>query len=56
MLKDVNVDISIFIDDKVETIEEAASYSTKCSSIANETYLVSFNPQTSIDNDCIDTA
>ena len=56
MLKDVNVDISIFIDDKVETIEEAASYSNECSSIANETYLVSFNSQTSIDNDCIDTA
>ena len=56
MLKDVNVDISIFIDDKEETIEEAASYSNKYSSIANETCLVSLNPQTSIDNDCIGTA
>ena len=37
MLKDVNVDIPISIDDKVETIEEAASYSDEYSSIANET-------------------
>ena len=53
MLKDVNVDIPIFIDDKEETIEEAASYSDEYSSIANETCLVSLNPQTSVDNYCI---
>ena len=53
MLKDVNFDIPIFIDDKEEIIEEAASYSDEYSSIANETCLVSLNPQTSVDNDCI---
>ena len=37
MLKDVNVDVPISIDDKVETIEEAASYLDEYSSIANET-------------------
>ena len=37
MLKDVNVDIPISTDDKVETIEEAASYLDEYSSIANET-------------------
>ena len=41
MLKDVNVDIPIFIDDKEETIQEAASYSDDYSSIVNETCLVS---------------
>ena len=35
MLRDVSVDIPIFIDDKEETIEEAASYLYEYSSIAN---------------------
>ena len=56
MLKDVNVNIPIFIDDKGETIEEAASYSDEYSSIANETCLVSLNRQTSVDNNCINIA
>ena len=56
MLKDINVDIPIFIDDIEETIEEAASYLDEYSSIANETCLVSLNPQTSVDNDCITIA
>ena len=56
MLKNVNADIPIFIDDKEETIEEAASYSDEYTSIANETSLVSLDPQTSIDNDCINIA
>ena len=53
MVKDKNVDIPIFIDDKEETIDEAASYSDEYSSIANETCLVSLNPQSSADNDCL---
>ena len=56
LLKDVNVDILIFIDDKEETIEEATSYSDEYSSIANETCLVSLNAQSSVDNDCINIA
>ena len=35
MLKDVSLDIPIFIDDKEEAIEEAASYLYEYSSIAN---------------------
>ena len=56
MLKDGNVDIPIFIDDKEETIEKAESYSDEYSSIANETCLVSLNFQTSVDDDCINIA
>ena len=56
MLKDVNDDIPIFIDDKEETIEAAASYSDEYSSIANKISLVSLNPQTNVDNDCINIA
>ena len=55
ILKDVNVDISTFIDGKEKTIEEAASYSDEYGFIANKTYLVSINHQTSIDNDCINS-
>ena len=55
ILKDVNVDISTFIDGKEETIEEAASYSGEYGFIANKTYLVSINHQTSIDNDRINS-
>ena len=53
MLKYVNVNIPIFIDDKEETIEEAAYYSDGYSFIANETCLVALKPQTSVDDDCI---
>ena len=56
MMKAINVDIPIFIDDNEETIEEVASYLDEYSYIANETYLVSLNPQTSADNDCINIA
>ena len=56
MVKDINDAIPIFIDDKKETIEEAASYLDDYRSIANETCLVSLNPQTSVDNDCINIA
>ena len=49
MVKDLNVDIPV-------SIEKATSYSDECSSIANETCLVSLNPQTSVDNDCMDIA
>ena len=56
MLKDVNVDIPIFNDDKEEAIEEAASYLYEYSSIANETCLISLNTQTIVDNDCINIA
>ena len=56
MLKDVNVDIPIFIDNKQETIEEAESYSDEYSSIANKTCLVFLNPQISFDNDFINIA
>ena len=55
MLKAVSVDIPIFINDKVETTEEAASYLYEYNSIANKTCLVSLNPQTSVDN-CINIA
>ena len=53
MVKDKNADIPIFIDDKEEAIDEAASYSEEYSSIANETCLVFLNAQTSVDNDCL---
>ena len=43
MVKYVNVDIPIFIDDKEETVEEAATYSDEYSSISNETCLVYLN-------------
>ena len=56
IVKDINVDIPIFIDDKKETIEEAASYSDEHSSIVHETCLVSLKPQISVDNDCINIA
>ena len=56
MLKDVNDDIPIFIDDKEETIEAAASYSDEYSFIANKICLVSLNPQTNVDNDYINIA
>ena len=56
MLKDVNVDIPIFNDDKEEAIEEAASYLDEYSSIANETCLISLNTQTIVDNDWINIA
>ena len=56
MVNDINVDIPIFIGDTEEAIEEAASYSDEHSSIANATCLVSPNPQTCVDNDCINIA
>ena len=43
MVKYVNVDIPIFIDDKEETVEEAATYLDEYSSISNETCLVYHN-------------
>ena len=55
-MKDINVDIAIFINDKEETIEGAASYLNEYGSIANETCLVSLNPQTSANNDCVNIA
>ena len=55
MWEDVNVDTPVFTDKK-ETIEEAASYLDEYSSVANETCLVFLNPQTSVDNDCINIA
>ena len=51
MVKDINVDVPIFTDDKEKAIVKTASYSEEYSYIANETYLLSLNPQTSVDND-----
>ena len=51
MVKDINVDVPIFTDDKEKAIVKAASYSEEYSYITNETYLLSLNPQTSVDND-----
>lgn len=56
MVKDINVDVPIFTDDKEKSIVKAASYSEEYSYIANETYLLSLNPQTSVDNDWINIA
>ena len=53
MVKDIHIDIPVFIDYNEETIEEVASYLDEYSSIANETCLVFLNSQTSVDNDCI---
>ena len=50
-VKNINANILIFIDAKVE-IEKNASSLDEYSSIANETFLVSFNPETSVDKDC----
>ena len=49
-VKNINVNILIFIDAKVE-IEKNASYLDEYNSIANETFLVSFNPETTVDKD-----
>lgn len=53
IVKEIKVDIATFIDDKEETIKGAASYLDEYGSVANQTCVVSLNPQNSADNDCI---
>ena len=55
-MKDKEVDIFIFIDDKEEAIGKGLTYLNEYNYIGNETCLISLNPQTSVDNDCINIA